>query len=42
MKIPIEFVKATLVGGLVVVLPIWVTVLLLLKAINGETPEPSI
>jgi uncharacterized membrane protein len=35
MKKLTEFVKMTLIGGLLVVLPIWVTVLLLLKAING-------
>ncbi len=35
MKKLIEFVKVTLVGGLVVVLPVWLTVLLLLKAIKG-------
>jgi uncharacterized membrane protein len=35
MKTLIEFVKITLIGGLLVLLPIWLTVLLLLKAING-------
>jgi uncharacterized membrane protein len=35
MKRLTEFVKMTLIGGVLVVLPIWVTVLLLLKAING-------
>ena len=35
MKKLIEFVKVTLVGGLVVVLPVWLTALLLLKAIKG-------
>ena len=35
MKTLIEFLKVTLVGGLLVVLPIWVTLLLLLKAIKG-------
>src|SRR6266478_3594564 len=35
MKAHIGFVKMTLIGGLLVVLPIWVTVLLLLKAVTG-------
>jgi uncharacterized membrane protein len=35
MKTLIEFVKITLVGGLLVLLPVWLTVLLLLKAINS-------
>jgi uncharacterized membrane protein len=35
MKILIEFVKITLIGGLLVLLPIWLTVLLLLKAVNS-------
>jgi uncharacterized membrane protein len=35
MKTLIEFLKVTLVGGLLVVLPVWLAVLLLLKAING-------
>ena len=30
-----HFVKVTLIGGLLVVLPAWLTVLLLLKAVNG-------
>ena len=30
-----NFLKVTLVGGLLVVLPLWVTLLLLLKAIKG-------
>jgi uncharacterized membrane protein len=35
MKTLIRFLKTTLIGGLIIVLPLWVTVLLLLKAING-------
>lgn len=35
MKTMFQFVKMTLIGGLLVVLPIWLTVLLLLKAIKG-------
>jgi uncharacterized membrane protein len=35
MKALIRFVKTSLIGGSVIVLPIWVTVLLLLKAIKG-------
>jgi uncharacterized membrane protein len=35
MKKLIEFVKMTLIGGLLVVLPIWLAVLLLIKAIKG-------
>lgn len=35
MKTLVKFLKVTLVGGLLVVLPLWVSVLLLLKAING-------
>ena len=35
MKALTEFLKVTLVGGLLVVLPVWVSLLLLLKAING-------
>jgi uncharacterized membrane protein len=35
MKTLIKFLKTTLIGGLVIVLPVWVTVLLLLKAVNG-------
>ena len=35
MKPLFEFVKMTLVGGLLVVLPLWVTLLLLFKAIKG-------
>src|SRR5262245_42199853 len=35
MKALIQFLKTTLIGGLVIVLPIWVTVLLLLKAVSG-------
>jgi uncharacterized membrane protein len=35
MKTLGRFLKVTLVGGLLVVLPIWVTLLLLLKAIKG-------
>lgn len=35
MKTLIQFLKTTLIGGLVIVLPVWLTVLLLLKAING-------
>src|SRR6266478_5004794 len=35
MKAFAGFVKMTLIGGLLVVLPIWLTVLLLLKAISG-------
>lgn len=35
MKPLIEFVKITLIGGLVVLLPVWLIVLLLLKAVDG-------
>ena len=35
MKTLVKFLKVTLVGGLLIVLPLWVSVLLLLKAING-------
>jgi uncharacterized membrane protein len=35
MKTLVRFLKVTLVGGLLVVLPIWVSLLLLLKAIKG-------
>jgi uncharacterized membrane protein len=35
MKTLLQFLKSTLIGGLVIVLPVWVTVLLLLKAIIG-------
>ena len=35
MKPILEFVKMSLVGGLLIVLPLWVSLLLLLKAIKG-------
>src|SRR5262245_51049837 len=35
MKTLAQFLKTTLIGGLLIVLPIWVTVLLMLKAIKG-------
>jgi len=35
MKAPFRFLKTTLVGGLLVVLPIWFSLLMLFKAING-------
>jgi len=35
MKTLIEFLKVTLVGGLLVVLPVWLSLLLLLKAIGS-------
>jgi Protein of unknown function (DUF502). len=35
MKTVTKFLKVTLVGGLLVVLPVWVSLLLLLKAIKG-------
>jgi len=35
MKTIFAFLKVTLIGGLLVVLPVWVTLLLLLKAIKG-------
>jgi len=35
MKTITKFLKVTLVGGLLVVLPIWVSLLLFLKAIKG-------
>jgi len=35
MKTLVKFLKVTLVGGLLVVLPLWVSLLLLVKAING-------
>ena len=35
MKTIARFLKVTLVGGLLVVLPLWVSLLMLFKAING-------
>jgi uncharacterized membrane protein len=35
MSTLLRFLKTTLIGGLLIVLPVWVTILLLLKAING-------
>ena len=35
MKVLAEFTKTTLIGGVLVILPIYVTILLLLKAVNG-------
>ena len=35
MKPLVEFTKTTLVGGLLIILPIYVAVLLLLKAVKG-------
>ena len=35
MRTLVQFLKTTLIGGLLIVLPIWVTVLLLLKAVTG-------
>ena len=35
MKVLAEFTKTTLIGGVLVILPIYVTILLLLKAMNG-------
>ena len=35
MKVPAKFTKTTLIGGVLVILPIYVTILLLLKAVNG-------
>jgi hypothetical protein len=35
MKTITKFLKVTLIGGLLVVLPVWVSLLLLLKAIKG-------
>ena len=35
MKTLGQFLKVTLVGGLLVVLPLWVSLLMLFKAING-------
>src|SRR5262245_64381302 len=35
MKTLVQFLKMTLVGGLLVVLPLWVSLLLLFKAIKG-------
>ena len=35
MKKLIEFIKVTLIGGLLVVLPIWLAILLLVKAVAG-------
>src|SRR4051794_10245452 len=35
MKTLLQFVKTTLIGGLTIVLPVWVMILLLLKAIKG-------
>src|SRR5260370_39327811 len=35
MKTLVSFLKVTLVGGLLVVLPVWVSLLLLFKAIKG-------
>ena len=31
----VQFLKTTLIGGLLIVLPVWVTVLLLIKAVSG-------
>lgn len=35
MKVLAEFTKTTLIGGVLVILPIYITVLLLAKAVNG-------
>jgi len=35
MKALVNFLKLTLIGGLLIVLPIWVTLLLLLKGIKA-------
>ena len=35
MKTLAEFTKTTLIGGVLIVLPIYVSILLLLKAISG-------
>lgn len=35
MKVLAEFTKTTLIGGVLVILPVYVTILLLLKAVNG-------
>src|SRR5262245_11887602 len=35
MKVLAEFTRTTLIGGVLVILPIYVTVLLLAKAVNG-------
>lgn len=35
MKSILRFLKVTLVGGLLIVLPVWVTALMLIKAVNG-------
>jgi len=35
MKTLFQFLKTTMIGGLLIVLPVWVTVLLLLKAVKG-------
>jgi hypothetical protein len=35
MKTLVRFLKVTLIGGLLVLLPVWVSLLLLLKAIKG-------
>ncbi len=37
MKAIVEFIKSTLVGGLLVVLPVWLSVLLLAKSIGALT-----
>lgn len=31
----VQFLKTTLIGGLLIVLPVWVTILLLIKAVSG-------
>src|SRR5262244_3915699 len=35
MKTLVQFLKMTLIGGLLIVLPLWVSLLLLFKAIKG-------
>ena len=35
MKAPVEFLKTTLIGGLLIVVPVYLTVLLLAKALGG-------
>ena len=41
MKTLTDFLRMTLVGGLLIVLPLWVSLLLLFKAINGRVSTPA-
>ena len=39
MRAIAEFVKTTLIGGLLIVLPVYIAVLLILKAVQGLVTE---